>query len=115
MIKRMVALSLLFAPSASGKDNGQWGTNVNPELRAWFNSVTTSAGDKCCDESDGYPVEYEMRPDNHYWVRFRDQWFKVPDHAVRRKFGNPTGSGVAWFIDVLGTPVINCFVPTQEF
>jgi hypothetical protein len=28
MIKRIVALSLLFAPSASAKDNGQWGKNV---------------------------------------------------------------------------------------
>ena len=39
MIKRILALSLLFAPSAYAKDHGQRGANVSPELRAWFNSV----------------------------------------------------------------------------
>jgi hypothetical protein len=65
MIKRIVALSLLFAPSASAKDNGQCGKNVGPEVRAWFNSVTNALGARWCDISDGYPVEYEMRANNH--------------------------------------------------
>jgi hypothetical protein len=41
-------------------------------------------------------VEYQMRSDNHYWVRFKDEWYEVPDEAVVREYGNPTGSGVVW-------------------
>jgi hypothetical protein len=37
-----------------------------------------------------------MRSDNHYWVRFKDEWYEVPDEAVVREYGNPTGSGVVW-------------------
>ena len=48
-----------------------------------------SAGYKCCDDSDGYPVDYEMRPDNQYWVHFQGHWFPVPDNAVRRHVGDP--------------------------
>ena len=116
MIKRALALSLmLFSVSAHAKDHGQWGKNVSPELRAWFNSVTTSNGEKCCDDSDGYPVDYEMRADNHYWVYFHHEWLCVPDNVVRRNYGNPVGQGVAWFREFEGVLVINCFVPTVEY
>ena len=56
-----------------------------------------------------------MRPDNHYWIHFHDRWFLVPDIAVVRHFGNPTGSGIAWFMDFEGLLIINCFVPMAEF
>jgi hypothetical protein len=28
----------------SPRHNGRWGTNISPELRAWFNSVAANAG-----------------------------------------------------------------------
>ncbi len=115
MIKRLLALTLLFAPLAHAKDNGQWNDyRLTAQQKAWFNTVTNSAGLKCCDDSDGYPVEYEMRPDNHYWVHFQGHWIEVPDHAVRRHFGNPTGTGVAWFQEFEGVAILSCFVPTDE-
>jgi hypothetical protein len=112
----LVALAAwLCALPVDAKDHGQWGSSVSPELKAWFNSVRTDTGSKCCDEADGYPVEYEMRPDNHYWIHFQNEWLKVPEHAVRRRYGNPTGGGVVWFLNIFGAPVIHCFVPTDEF
>ena len=113
---RALCLLLLLPLSANAKDHGQWdGYRLTEEQRTWFKSVTNSAGDKCCDVSDGYPVDYEMRPDNHYWIHFHDRWLLVPDHAVRRHFGNPTGNGVAWFIEFEGVITINCFVPVAEY
>jgi hypothetical protein len=48
--------AFLFSLPAHAKDNGQWGSNVSPELRAWFNDVYNRKGIKCCDAADGYPV-----------------------------------------------------------
>jgi hypothetical protein len=116
MIEPMVALCLLFAPPAHARDHGQWdGYHLTDEQKAWFRSVTNSAGYKCCDDSDGYPVDYEMRPDNQNWVHFQGHWFPVPDNAVRRHVGNPTGHGVAWFQEYEGVMIINCFVPVAEY
>jgi hypothetical protein len=95
MIKHALALTLLLLPTHA-KDVGQSGNNGSPELRVWFNSVHNRGGFKCCVAADGYPVEYQMRSDNHYWVRFKDEWYEVPDEAVVREYGNPTGSGVVW-------------------
>ena len=88
MIKRTLALSLLFLLPTHAKDVGQWGSNVGPEMRAWFDGVYNRKGLKCCEAADGYPVEYQMRSDNHYWVRFKDEWYEVPDEAVVRQYGN---------------------------
>jgi hypothetical protein len=116
LIKRVLAVSLIFSSPAHTKDHGQWNSyRLTEEQRAWFKSVTNRAGSKCCDNSDGYPVEYEMRPDNHYWIHFHDRWFLVPEIAVVRHVGNPTGSGIAWFMEFEGALIINCFVPVAEF
>jgi hypothetical protein len=56
---RALCLLSLLPLLAHAKDHGQWDSyRLTDEQRAWFKSVTNSAGDKCCDESDGYPVEY---------------------------------------------------------
>jgi hypothetical protein len=116
MVQCVLELGLILSSSALAKDHGQWDSyRLTDEQRVWFKSVTNRAGNKCCDDGDGYPVEYEMRPDNHYWIHFHDRWFLVPDIAVVRHFGNPTGSGIAWFMDFEGLLIINCFVPMAEF
>ena len=71
VIKHTLVLSLLFLLPTHAKDVGQRGSNVTPELGAWFNGVYNHKGIKCCEAADGYPVEYQMRSDNHYWVRFK--------------------------------------------
>jgi hypothetical protein len=119
MMKRMVALALLFAWPAHAKDHGRWDSyHLTEQQRAWFKSVTNGDGSECCDDSDGYPVEYEMRPDNPYWVHFQGRWIPVPDrkpvspfpgrvlHIVRRHIGNPTGQGGAWFYEFEGIPIL---------
>jgi len=54
VIKPTLALSLLFLLPTHAKDVGQWGRNVSPELRAWFNGVYNHKGIKCCEAADGY-------------------------------------------------------------
>jgi hypothetical protein len=81
--KHALALSLLLLPTQA-KDVGKSG-NVSPELRVWFNSVHSRGGFKCCDAADGYPVEYQMLSHNQYWIRFKGEWYEVPDEAVVRE------------------------------
>jgi hypothetical protein len=115
VIKHTLVLILLFLLPTQAKDVGQWGSNISPQLRAWFNEVYNSSGFKCCEAADGYPVEYQMRSDNHYWVRFKGEWYEVPDEAVVRQYGNPTGSGVVWFAEVFGGRAVRCFVPVADY
>jgi hypothetical protein len=53
------------------------------------------------------------------WVRFNDNWYLVPDETVVRKYGNPTGTGVARFAEVFGgcRPLLRagCRVLTKSF
>jgi hypothetical protein len=115
IIAPIPVMALLFSLPASAEDHGQWGNKVSPELRMWFDNVYNAEGFECCAIADGYPVEYQMRSDNHYWVRFKGTWYKVPDEAVVRKQGNPTGGGVAWFTKIFGGRVVRCFVSVAEY
>jgi hypothetical protein len=47
-------------------------------------------------------------------VLFKGEWHKVPPTAVIRKFGNPIGVAIAWFMDIGGNPEVRCFVPGPE-
>ena len=87
------------------------GSNVSPELRAWFNGVYNRKGIRCFEAADGYPVEYQMRSGD----RFKGEWYEVPDEAVVRQNGNPTGSGVVWFAEVFGGRAVRCIVPVAEY
>ncbi len=56
-----------------------------------------------------------MRPDNPLWVRFKGEWYEVPDEAVVRNYGDPTSGGVVWSVEVFGGRADRCFVRVSEY
>jgi hypothetical protein len=106
---RMTLAALLISTPALAHDNGQFG-NVPPEVRAWFKGVKSPNGIPCCDIADGHRTDYDMR-NNKYWVPINGKWQIVPDEAVLKNDGNPTGDAVVWYTIFNGTAYIRCFVP----
>ena len=109
-----VALLASFCVAASAAvafDNGQY-DNVPPDIRAWFKGVMAPNGVPCCDISDGHRTEYDFRA-GAYWVPIEGQWMEVPERAIIRDRGNPTGAAVVWYVHHRGNVIISCFVPAD--
>ena len=114
-----VALSvplILLAATAFAVDRGQYG-DVPEHIRKWFKDARSPAGVPCCDVSDGYRTDYEVRG-GAYWVPINGEWREVPDRAVIRTGGNPTGGAVAFWESHRHQndrpPNIYCFVRPVE-
>jgi hypothetical protein len=108
--KFALLIPLLFIGfGAQAFDNGQY-DNVPSNIRAWFKSVRSARGIPCCDIADGHRTDYDMRA-NAYWVPIEGKWMQVPDEAVLRNTGNPTGDAVVWYSKYGDHVVIRCFAP----
>lgn len=113
MTPTLIAI-LLALSVAHAEDHGQFdGYDLNNKQKQWFGKVLDTSGTPCCGIADGYPVDYKILG-GHYWVLFKGEWHKVPPTAVIRKFGNPIGVAIAWFMDIGGNPEVRCFVPGPE-
>lgn len=102
---------ILFAASAFAVDRGQFG-DVPEHIRKWFKDARSPEGVPCCDVSDGHRTDYEVRG-GVYWVPIDGVWREVPDKAVIRTGGNPTGGAVVWYLTHQGNLLITCFVPAD--
>jgi hypothetical protein len=110
---RVLTIALLSgAPfAATAFDNGQY-KDVPDNIRSWFKSVRSPRGVPCCDVADGHRTDYEMRPDNHFWVPIEGEWRQVPSEAIVYNAGNPVGEAVVWYVrQGPDTVYIRCFVP----
>jgi hypothetical protein len=108
----IVMMCLMLAlGSARAIDRGQF-ENVPDDIRAWFKSKISPSGVPCCDISDGFRTEYDVR-DGAYWVPIEGMWWQVPARAVIRDGGNPVGEAVVWYVHHRGSIVISCFVPAD--
>jgi hypothetical protein len=90
-------------------DRGQF-ENLPDDVRKWFKSVISPKGIPCCDVSDGYRTDYDMR-EGAFWVPIEGEWMKVPESAVIRDAGNPVGEAIVWYVRHRGAIIISCFVP----
>jgi hypothetical protein len=107
----MMGLMLALSTAAHAIDRGQF-ENVPDDIRAWFKSKISPSGVPCCDISDGFRTEYDVR-DGAYWVPIEGMWWQVPARAVIRDGGNPVGEAVVWYVHHRGSIVISCFVPAD--
>lgn len=104
--------------SAWDKVAGEWEPyNLSPEQKSWFRGVRAGSGVPCCDQSDGHPTDYDIRP-NGFWIpdpihlETPRPWIPVPPEAVIHNAGNPIGEAVVWYtIQGPDTVYIRCFVP----
>jgi hypothetical protein len=106
----MIPLTLP-AVGAFAVDRGQFGDVPEP-IRKWFKDARSPDGVPCCDVSDGHRTDYEVRH-GAYWVPIEGEWHEVPDRAVIKTGGNPTGGAVVWYIMHRGNLLITCFVPAD--
>lgn len=109
-----VALTIslvLFAAAAGAVDHGQF-ADVPEHIRKWFKDARSPAGVPCCDVSDGHRTDYDVRQ-GAYWVPIDGVWWLVPDKAIIRTGGNPTGGAVVWYVTLRGNIEITCFVPAD--
>ena len=107
-----LAVMLLGLASQPGhtRDRGQFG-NVNPELKAWFDSLKSGKG-PCCSDADGTAIndaDWESAR-GHYRVRIEGEWVDVPDEAVVTE-PNRVGRTMVWPIRGYLGLTIRCFMP----
>jgi hypothetical protein len=101
---------LSAAAQASARDRGQF-ANTTPEMKEWFNSLTSGKG-PCCSDADGSAlsdVDWESN-DGHYRVRIRNEWVDVPDDAVLHQ-PNKAQRTMVWPVYKDGHPIVRCFIP----
>lgn len=109
-----VGLALMLAGLSAhlgyARDRGQFG-NVNPDLKAWFESLKSGKG-PCCSDADGTAIsDADWESGNgHYRVRVEGEWVEVPDEAVITE-PNRVGRTMVWPIRGYGGLTIRCFMP----
>jgi hypothetical protein len=114
----IVLLALVAVPSLA-RDRGQYAGSP-PELRAWFESLSSGKG-PCCSVADGRTIADADWISNrgHYRVRVPRRnddnselvWVDVPDDAVITE-PNRAGRTIVWPLWVVGYGVsIRCFMP----
>jgi hypothetical protein len=109
----MVVAMLLLVPWSHlghARDNGQY-ANSNPELKAWFESLSSGKG-PCCSDADGTAlsdVDWESSR-GHYRVRLEGEWVDVPDDAVIT-VPNRIGRTMVWPMYRDGKMTPRCFMP----
>jgi hypothetical protein len=111
MIVAVIILIFFVATKSYAFDSEKY-MNVDPNVRQWFKNQRSPHGVPCCDVADGHQTEYDMRPDNHYWVPIEGEWRQVPSEAVIYNAGNPVGEAIVWYVRQGPDAVyIRCFVP----
>jgi hypothetical protein len=105
-----VLLCALASNLGHARDRGQFG-NVNPDLKAWFESLKSGKG-PCCSDADGTAIsDADWESGNgHYRVRVEGEWVEVPDEAVITE-PNRVGRTMVWPIRGYGGVTIRCFMP----
>ncbi len=112
----LVAVAVLFSlftfmASAWAHDSTSH-AELSPEIRNWINGLKDAGGTSCCSTADGYqPEEVDWDADaKGYRVRWKGEWFRVPDSAVIKE-PNRLGYPVVWIGHSDGKPFVRCFLP----
>ena len=99
-------------------------TQNRPDLKAWFQSLRSKAGEPCCDTGDAEHAEatwdmakrgYKVLLRNPQKPNEAGEWFDVPDSAVVDR-PNLDGFAMVWWWpsydhDGTMTPRWRCFIP----
>lgn len=81
-----------------------------PELTDWMKSLHSKNSTWCCDGNDTDAIEDWETKGDHYRVKFRGQWFDVPDGAI---LDGPNKAGVPllWMNKGYLGNSVRCFMP----
>lgn len=105
-MRTIIALAIALASTAAlARDDGRYANSPN---REWFSQQRNSAGQWCCNESDGhvYEGDYRILPDGS---------IEAEGHTIEAykvlKGVNPMGRAVWWYIDTAYGRTTYCFAP----
>lgn len=99
----VIWLILLVSPARSHDHN-------RPGLNDWLKSLHSKSKTWCCDGNDHDPIEEWETRDNRYRVKFRGQWFDVPESAIVDG-PNKGGDALLWMNKGYMGFSVRCFMP----
>lgn len=83
-----------------------------PELNEWLPTLHSKGGAWCCKGDDTDTIEdWDTKaPGGKYRVKFRGQWFNVPDDSVVEE-SNKSGGALLWMNKGASGYSVRCFMP----
>lgn len=82
----------------------------NPANNEWLKSLHSKNKTWCCDGNDTDAIEDWDTKGGHYRVKFRGQWFDVPDDALVEG-PNKGGGALLWMNKGYSGQAVRCFMP----
>lgn len=82
----------------------------NPERTDWLKSLHSQNKTWCCDGNDTDIIEQWETRNGRYRVRFRGEWYDVPDSAVVDG-PNKGGDALLWMNKGYSGLSVRCFMP----
>jgi len=99
----VIMLVLLVAP-------GRAHDHVRPFLNDWLKGLQSKNNNLCCDGNDTDAIEDWETRDSRYRVKFRGEWFDVPESAVVDG-PNKGGDALLWMNKGYLGMSVRCFMP----
>lgn len=100
----VLLLALLLAWHAAAHDHNR------PELTPWMKSLHSKGKTWCCDGNDTDAIDDWDTKGGRYRVKFRGQWFDVPDSALVEG-PNKGGGALLWMDKGWSGLAVRCFMP----
>ncbi len=103
LIGVVILLILLVAPARSHDHS-------HPERNDWLKSLHGANKTWCCNGNDTDEIDSWETKGSSYRVKFRGQWFDVPEGAIVDG-PNKGGDALLWMNKGMGGLSIRCFMP----
>lgn len=100
----VIVLFLLMSTVGRAHDHAR------PALTDWLKSLTSKDKALCCDGTDTDAIEDWETKDNRYRVKFRGQWFDVPESAIVDG-PNKGADALLWMNKGYTGFSVRCFMP----
>lgn len=98
------AVALMLAVAAHAHDHSR------PDLTPWLQGLHAKNKTLCCDGNDTDAIEDWETSGNRYRVKFRGQWFDVPDDAIVDG-PNKGADALLWMNKGYLGMSVRCFMP----
>lgn len=97
-------LAALFIGNVRAHDHNR------PFLNDWLKSLHSKNKVWCCDGNDHDPIDDWETKGDRYRVRFRGEWFDVPEDAIVDG-SNKAGDALLWMNKGYLGVSVRCFMP----
>lgn len=84
--------------------------HARPGLNEWLKTLHSKSKAWCCDGTDTDAIEDWETKNNRYRVKFRGEWYDVPESAVVDG-PNKGGDALLWMNEGYSGYSVRCFMP----